>query len=518
MAQPPFKADIIQIEPSASGTRTISRDTGSGELLFKDTTFPLGVTLADMVGLQSIQGVLVVGQEGGAPYTTIQAALDDIPASSSPTNPYVVLVYPGIYPEKLTLSRDGVTIIAQGLVVVTNNDSDPTVHITQDADSVPRAVELRGLVIEAADGGAACIFVDGSNTFATGGFSVVTAPLVAGDKITVGGVDLVGVAAGRTSGSNNFNCSLGTTAALAAEIVSALNDVSNDFADVVEAVLSSSDIQLQAVAPGTTGNAITTTAATTPSGGLVAATATLTGGGGLNSEVGLVGVQLTDCILQATGVGSYQLRCDTVNAIRIVGGSWAGSSSTSVAVAAQTGSLSLQGVAWVNNIEVAYDTGNPEPAGLPEGWSLFNVPRVGTVLINLIGAGSTSITNCPMVGHTTHNGDRTFRAVGSGFGAVLVEDTVAATFVSCTRGSVGGAGSGTLAETQVVGAVSFVSSTSETVTFDVAQPDDGYTVTLDCPSATVQAAVVARTTTDFEIATSAGFTGTIRYVLSRQLP
>jgi hypothetical protein len=146
-----------------------------------------------------------------------------------------------------------------------------------------------------------------------------------------------------------------------------------------------------------------------------------------------------------------------------------------------------------------------------------NVGRAETLLINLIGAGSTLVSNCPIVGHTTHNGDRTFRAVGSGFGNLLVEDTVAATLVNCTRGTVGGAGVGTLRETSLVGTVAFVASASEVVTFGVAQPDAGYTVLLDVPTVAVTAAVTSRTAPSFTVETSAPFTGSIGYSVVRQI-
>ncbi|NBR01361.1 MAG: hypothetical protein EBT79_02280 [Actinobacteria bacterium] len=172
---------------------------------------------------------------------------------------------------------------------------------------------------------------------------------------------------------------------------------------------------------------------------------------------------------------------------------------------------------WVNDIEVAYDTGIDQPVGSPTGWSMQNVGRAGTLLVNLIGAGSTLVANCPVVGHTTHNGDRTFRAVNTGFGGVLVEDTVAATFVNCTRGTVGGVGAGTLRETSLVGTVGFTASASEVVSFGVAQPDASYTVVLDVPTLAVTAAVTSRTASNFTVETSAPFTGSIGYSVVRQI-
>lgn len=518
MAQPPFKTDVLQIEPAAAGTRTISRDATAGELRFVDPTFPSGVVLADLVGIQTIANTTVVGTGGGAQFTTIQDAIDALPTTGSATDPQVILLFPGTYAEKLTVEKDGVVLVGQGEVRIVNGDADPTIHIIQGDTTVPRFVRLVNLTLVAEDDGSTCVFVDGSNTFATGSLTVAAAPLAAGDTVTIGGVTLTGVAGGRTSGGNNFNCTLGTTSALAAEITAAINDTANGFAaGTVTAVLDGSDVDLTAVVPGAAGNAVTLSTVTVPPGGVTVSGATLTGGGGLNSEVGLDGVHIDGCKLQATGIGTRQVVCDSVNTVRVSGGSWEGSSSTSVSVVGQTATFSLFGVQWVNDIEVAYDVGIDQPAASPTGWSMQGVGQAGTLLVNLIGAGSTLVANCPVVGHTTHNGDRTFRTVNTGFGNVLVEDTVAATFVNCTRGTVGGVGAGTLQETSLVGTIAFTASALEVVSFGVAQPDASYTVVLDVPSLSVTAAVTSRTATGFTVETSAPFTGTVGYSVVRQI-
>lgn len=519
MAQPPFKTDVLQIEPAAAGTRTIDRDPAVGELRFTDPSFPAGVVLADLVGIQTINNTVIVGTGGGAQFTSIQDAIDALPTTGSANNPQVVLLFPGTYNEKLTIDKDGVVLAGQGLVRIVNGDADPTIHVIQGSvTDVPRFVRLINLSIVAEDDGSTCLHLDGANTFATGSFTVVTAPLAVGDKVFVGGVPLTGVAAGRTSGADNFNCTLGTTPAMAAEIVSAINDPANSFAATVTAALVGSTVQLTAVTPGAAGNAVALSTLTVPPGGITASGATLTGGGGLDSLVGVDGIQLDGCDLVASGIGTRQILSETVNHVRVTGGTWYGSSSTSLSQVSQTASFVMDGVGWVNGIEVAYDTGLDEPDAPGEGWVLRNVGRADTLLVNLIGAGSTLVSNCPVVGHTTHNGDRTFRAVGSGFGNMLVEDTVAATLVNCTRGTVGGVGAGTLRETMAVGTIVFAASVSETVTFPVAQPDTSYVVVLDVGTLAVTAAVTARTTASFTVGTSAPHTGIIGYTILRQIP
>jgi hypothetical protein len=60
MTQASFRADSIQVEPGAVGTRLISRST-AGDLLFTDPSNPSGIALTSLAGLRSITSVLMVG-------------------------------------------------------------------------------------------------------------------------------------------------------------------------------------------------------------------------------------------------------------------------------------------------------------------------------------------------------------------------------------------------------------------------------------------------------------------------
>ena len=62
--------------------------------------------------------------------------------------------------------------------------------------------------------------------------TVGTAPLTAGDTLTIGGVVLTAVSGARTPGSDDFDGSLGTPALVAAEIVAALIDGANSFTGI----------------------------------------------------------------------------------------------------------------------------------------------------------------------------------------------------------------------------------------------------------------------------------------------
>lgn len=508
MAQPPFKTDVLQIEPAATGTRTISRDTTSNGLKFIDPAYPAGILLSDLVGLQSLSGVSVVGTT----FSTIQDAIDD--AAIGGDTP-VVVIPSGVYTEDLTISKD-IVLVGLGYVKVTNDTATSTITVTEDTDGVPRFVQFRNLTIECTEAGESCVDIDGSNTFATGTVTVV-ATLVAGDTVTINGNVLTGVAVARTSGSDNFNASLGTVTALAAEIAAAINDTSNSFAVDVSATAALGVVSLEAVTPGVGGNAITLAVATTPGGNMTVSGATLSGGGGINSEVGLTEIAFLGCDLVAAGVGTRQISTTTMNNVRVHGGTWFGSSSTSECVIAQTASFKVFGVEWLNDIQAAYDTGDDQPSIVTSEFVVQNCGALGTVITNYIGAGSVSLLNIPTIGDVTVNGDRALTIMNCEMGDVLIEDTVTARLVNSTYDTLGGAGAPTVAESFILLQDAPIAANASILTFDRDQPDTSYSVSVDCPIAGVVCNVTTKLVSGFTVTYSAAVTGDVFFTVTRKM-
>lgn len=168
MAQDPMKLDQIQIEPGATGTRMIRRAT-DGSLEFLDSLVTGGITLSNLAGFRAISNIMVVGKSGaGAAYSTIQSALDAIPASSSEANPYFVFIGPGVYRETLNIVRDGVTLFGLGAVIQSLGEAVPngpdayhTVVIQAALGTIPKKVSLINLPITNAHDNYACIRVVG---------------------------------------------------------------------------------------------------------------------------------------------------------------------------------------------------------------------------------------------------------------------------------------------------------------------------------------------------------------------
>lgn len=144
-------------------------------------------------------------------------------------------------------------------------------------------------------------------TTATGTATVSATPITAGDRFIVGGVVLTAVAGARTPGSNDFDGSLVTVLALAAEIAAALSDASNSFQAVATAVAVGSVITLTAVLTGTAGNV----AMSTDSANLTLSGTALTGG--LDADtVTIAGRDLT-AVAGARTSGSNDFSVDGTN-------------------------------------------------------------------------------------------------------------------------------------------------------------------------------------------------------------
>ena len=519
MAQPPFLVDVLQVEPGSGQTLTVGRNAADGALRFVDAVIPAGITLPALAGIRNVTGVYVVGRGGdGAPYTSIQDALDAVPDASSALVPSLVLVLPGVYVENLAVQKDGVFLVGYG-ATIKNDGAAHTVEVSASQTVTPKTVVLAGLTIQNGEPGYACVKVTGADTFASGTVTVNTAPLATGDLVTIGGVDLVGTAGVRTSGSDNFSVSGGTVDAIAAEIAAAINDPANSFASTVSATSALGEVATTAVVAGAGGNAITLAVTTLPAGGLTASGATLAGGSAAGNSVGLEQVRLEGCSLVADAVGgNYQVWSDTANVVRVFGGDFAGSAAASVSQASNTAEFVVSGVVQAGGFNLSYDTGQDQPATLTCAYSLASLASSGDVLVNLVGLGGLAISGCADCGDLTAGGDQTVLVTQSSIGDVTLSDTIAVTLRGgCSRGAlVNAGGTPTLAEALAAGSVGFVASDTEAVTFTVEQPDADYTVSLDIPGV-LYGGVTARDEAGFTVDLSAVLTGTVRYTVTRSM-
>lgn len=177
MAQDPLLVDQISIEPGSTGTRLINR-ASDGSIQFTDPVVGTK-TLSAIAGLGSITGVMVVGQTGK--YIAIQTAIDAVPVSSSVTNPYLVLVMPGVYTEDVTIYRDGVFLVGLGGVTIQSAlestpdavGADHTVTIKADLGSIPKKVVIENVRITNAHQNKACVYLEGGAASTVGSTSIL---------------------------------------------------------------------------------------------------------------------------------------------------------------------------------------------------------------------------------------------------------------------------------------------------------------------------------------------------------
>lgn len=168
MPQNPFQVDQLQIEPGSGEVITISRDSGDGSISFVDAILTGGVKLSDIIGLQSLSNVFVVGATLiGASHTTIQSALDDVPTDASDTNPYLILVTSGSYQEDIILNKNGVSLVAIGYVLIQNLTATATITIQADV-AVPEFAVIQGFHIKNATASQGCISVVGASASTVG--------------------------------------------------------------------------------------------------------------------------------------------------------------------------------------------------------------------------------------------------------------------------------------------------------------------------------------------------------------
>ena len=174
MPQPNFQVDGLRVEPGSGQTLTITRDSATGSLRFVDAVVTGGINLSDLAGLGTVAGTLIVGSSGtGAKYTTVQSAIDAVPASASLSNPYVILVMPGVYTENLVIEKAGITVQGLGRAVIQAATASGTVTVQGAVASIPTSLTLRNLVIVNANNGEACVDILGGAGSTVGADGIV---------------------------------------------------------------------------------------------------------------------------------------------------------------------------------------------------------------------------------------------------------------------------------------------------------------------------------------------------------
>jgi hypothetical protein len=141
---PPLKVDQISISPAVGETLLIGKATG-GNLLFSDQSILSGITLKSLSGL-NLTNLITVGVGSGSNYTTIQAAINAAPTTSTATNPTLICIYSGTYNEILTVDKNGLVFVGIGRVVINAPSDSDTILIEEGVSTVPLFCHFENII------------------------------------------------------------------------------------------------------------------------------------------------------------------------------------------------------------------------------------------------------------------------------------------------------------------------------------------------------------------------------------
>lgn len=162
--------------------------------------------------------------------------------------------------------------------------------------------------------------------------------------------------------------------------------------------------------------------------------------GGAGSRVGLVEISVVNCDLEATGVGAFHIRSETINRVRIVGGTWKTSSSTSLLRVNETAQFVLKDIDEIRALQLDYNTSDPLPALTGSSYRVQNIGVVGNLQSELVGGGELHLSGSPQVGNVTVLGDQTAEVTGSRVQDLLANGTSTVRLVGTSFDSYGGTG------------------------------------------------------------------------------
>lgn len=247
--------------------------------------------------------------------------------------------------------------------------------------------------------------------------------------------------------------------------------------------------------------------------------------GGAASNVGLRGVQVLDCDLEASAAGgNYTLWATTANRILVQGGSQMASGTLSLLRAEECSRVMLRSVNRVPGLQLTYDNTNDLPSDGATPLYLVETCDVGTVStllfpvsLGMIGAGSVLLNGCT-VATATLSGDRPIVVQGSTLGNITLANSLALRLTGSTRGTITPGGTATLSETVQYGEVAFGAEATKAVVFAVPQPDTNYRVGLELgahPANDEPPWTTARTAAGFTINFNSVQTMSVRWSVAR---
>ena len=245
--------------------------------------------------------------------------------------------------------------------------------------------------------------------------------------------------------------------------------------------------------------------------------------GGSASNVGLSGIHLKDCVLEANSVaGNRTVWASSVNTVVVDGCNLGGASSSSLTYLLEVADFQMKN-STSYAVSFRWDNSGILPSQVPVGYSFQYCPRVGVGSLltpfegDLVDGSSLSVLNS-VLDNVVLSGNQSGTFDGVTFGSLTLNDTFRLSATRSRRGSVASNPTAILTEDSLHGEVAFSSENSKDVTFEVPQVDDSYMVVFDLDSSTSDGKVPwvsNRSDTGFTIHFTSNETLTVRWRVVR---
>lgn len=200
--------------------------------------------------------------------------------------------------------------------------------------------------------------------------------------------------------------------------------------------------------------------------------------GSLDSTLLQKGLTIKDCSLSAIGIGSYPVKADKVNSIKILGGTWEGGRSDSICSISQVASFQCVGLRSGTDFQLSYDSGSDAPLTKTSEYIVRSMLKGGDFLVSLLGTGSLAIDRST-IGAISITGDRTLSLSDSQTDNLTVQGTTACSGVSTRHGAISGDATVSLSLSELRGSVDFVTTDSVSVSLPLPYPNSLYMVMID---------------------------------------
>lgn len=229
--------------------------------------------------------------------------------------------------------------------------------------------------------------------------------------------------------------------------------------------------------------------------------------GALDTELLTSHLLLQDCVLKATGVGSYTVKADKADTIKIYQGDWGDSLANSICSISQVAYFDCVGVRKGCDFQLSYDSTLDAPLDKTSEYLLADLLDCGDFLISVSGTGSVSLTRATL-DDLSVTGDRQISFRDCGVANLTVQGTITATMESSTYSSIAGDVTTVLNLDKLVGSAAFVNVASVSVSLPLPYPDTSYMVLVDGYDA-VHPHIENKTVNGFDISYSDGVNKTL---------